>query len=237
MQKDSIGLRMKENYEDRYRFSLTRRTPVIMRLDGRAFHTFTRGCVRPFDLRLSHAMCDTACHLLSEIQGAKCAYVQSDEISILITDFDKLTTDAWFDYNIQKMVSISAGMASAFFGRVIATKLSVNSFSAVFDSRVFNIPTEEVCNYFIWRQLDWMRNSLQMLSQSHFSAKMLHGKNQANMHEMLHSEGVNWADLEPRWKNGVFICNGGERGWLLDYGVIFKENRNSIEKFLIPGEE
>jgi tRNA(His) guanylyltransferase len=230
MNKDSIGDRMKSNYENRYRFFLTRRTPVIMRLDGRAFHTLTRNYIRPFDHSFSNNMCDTACLLISEIQGAKCAYVQSDEISILITDFDKLTTDAWFDNNIQKMTSVSAGLASAFFSLQVGK-------TAIFDSRVFNIPTEEVCNYFIWRQLDWMRNSIQMLSQSHFSSKQLHGKNQVDMHEMLHEIGVNWADLEPRWKNGTFIYDGGERGWMLDCNIIFKKNRNIVENFMVVGRK
>ena len=184
MDKDSIGNRMKANYEDRYRFSLTRRTPVIMRLDGRAFHTLTRRMDKPFDEMFSDFMNKTAMFLCSEIQGAKCAYVQSDEISILITDFDTLTTDAWFDYNIQKMTSVSAGLASAYFTNRFFDGHARDADIAIFDSRVFNIPKEEVCNYFIWRQLDWMRNSVQMLAQAHFSHKQLQGKNQQAMHEM-----------------------------------------------------
>ena len=136
MEKDSIGNRIKANYENRYRFSLTRRTPVIIRLDGRAFHSVTRDFKKPFDERFAEIMDDTALYLCEEIQGAKCAYVQSDEISILLTDFDKLTTDAWFDYNIQKMTSISAGLVSVFFSLLLGQ-------TAVFDSRVFNIPVEE----------------------------------------------------------------------------------------------
>ncbi len=228
MDKDSIGDRMKANYEDRYRFSLTRRTPVIMRLDGRAFHTLTRGLEKPFDDSFSNAMNATARFLCSEIQGAKCAYVQSDEISILITDFDTLTTDAWFDYNVQKMTSISAALASVHF-----TVCWLNDGKhAIFDSRVFNIPKEEVCNYFIWRQLDWLRNSVQMLAQAHFSHKQLHGKNQSAMHDMLHDKGVNWADLPERWKNGTFIVKPAQ-GWEPYSDVIFKEDRLAIEQFFV----
>ncbi len=228
MDKDSIGDRMKANYEDRYRFSLTRRTPVIMRLDGRAFHTLTRGLEKPFDDSFSNAMNATARFLCSEIQGAKCAYVQSDEISILITDFDTLTTDAWFDYNVQKMTSISAALASVHF-----TVCWLNDGKhAIFDSRVFNIPKEEVCNYFIWRQLDWLRNSVQMLAQAHFSHKQLHGKNQPAMHEMLHGIGINWADLQERWKNGTFIVKPAQ-GWEPYSDVIFKEDRLAIEQFFV----
>lgn len=228
MNKDSIGNRMKENYENRYRFFLTRRTPVIIRLDGRAFHTLTRGLQKPFDEKFSNTITETAKYLCSEIQGAKCAYAQSDEISILLTDYDQLTTDAWFDYNVQKMTSISSGLASAYFTKQWCS----NGGCAVFDSRVFNIPMEEVCNYFIWRQMDWIRNSVQMLAQSNFSHKQLHGKNQPAMHEMLHEKGVNWADLELRWKNGMFVFKGDTGGWNITPASIFKDYRCVIEQFI-----
>jgi len=188
MKKDSLGDRIKNNYENRNRYYLTRRVPVIMRLDGKAFHTVTKHCAKPFDSVLSLCMLNTAKALLKEVQGAKCAYKQSDEISILIADFDKLTTEAWFDYNIQKMTSVSAGIASATFSMDF---MHEEDKIAVFDSRVFNIPKEEVCNYFIWRQQDWIRNSVQMLARCHFSHKELHKKSNSDLHEMLHTKGVN----------------------------------------------
>jgi tRNA(His) guanylyltransferase len=179
-----IGTRMKENYEDRYRIKLTRRMPVILRLDGKAFHTLTRGMERPFDDNFQKAMQYVAIGLCQECQGAKCAYVQSDEISILLTDFDALQTEAWFDYNLQKMVSVAAGWASVLFSRWTKKR-------AVFDCRAFNVPKEEVCNYFIWRQQDWIRNSIQMLAHAHYSHKELHKKNTKDMHEMLYAKDVN----------------------------------------------
>ena len=224
----SIGNRMKENYEDRYRFKLTRRMPVIIRLDGKSFHTLTRRCIKPFDDILGNTMVHVMLMLLGEIQGAKCGYQQSDEISILLTDFDTLQTDAWFDYNVQKIASVSAGYASAWFTSHWCNDGNI----AVFDSRVFNIPKEEVCNYFVWRQKDWIRNSVQMLAQAHFSPKQLHGKKQADMHEMLHGVGVNWAKLEPRWKNGVFKYKN-ERGFNRSDDMVFTENRMAVEKYLI----
>lgn len=115
MKKDSLGNRMKEYYEKRGRKYLTRRVPVILRLDGKAFHTFTKGFERPFSQELSDLMTDTALYLCENIQGAKLCYTQSDEITILITDFDKLTTDAWFGYETSKMNSIAASMAGAVF--------------------------------------------------------------------------------------------------------------------------
>jgi tRNA(His) 5'-end guanylyltransferase len=199
MKKDSLGDRMK-CYESVSRNFLTRRTPAIIRIDGKAFHTFTKHCIKPFDKYLNGAMVYTMEYLLNNIQGAKLGYTQSDEISILVTDFDTIHTDAWFKYNVQKMCSVSASIATAAFNSYYEYERL-----AMFDARVFNIPEDEVCNYFIWRQKDWERNSLQMLSRAHFSDKELHGKKRADMHEMLHSKGVNWTNLEDRWKNGCTI--------------------------------
>lgn len=225
----SLGDRMKSNYEDRAQTFLLRRMPVIIRLDGRAFHTLTRGCDRPFDESLSNCLEGTALWLCREVQGTKCIYLQSDEISLLLTDFDKLDTMAWFDYNIQKVVSVTAGIASARFSQIWGSL-------ATFDSRAFNLPKEEVANYFVWRQKDWIRNSVTMLAQAHFSHKQLHRKCQADMHEMLHSKGVNWADLPERWKNGLFI-ESTEDGWFVSPAPIFTQDREVIEKHLIPHEE
>jgi tRNA(His) 5'-end guanylyltransferase len=201
-----IGTRMKENYENRSRHYLTRRTPVIMRLDGRAFHTLTRKCEKPFDDHFSKTMELASILLCQQIQGAKLAYVQSDEISLLLTDFDKLNTEAWFDYNIQKMTSIAASIASLEFTHHFSRTHSLNGVPiGLFDCRVFNVPEEEVVNYFVWRQKDWLRNSIHMLARAHYSHKELHNKNSSDMHEMLHEKEINWTNLEDRWKNGVFI--------------------------------
>jgi tRNA(His) 5'-end guanylyltransferase len=176
----------------------------------------------------------TALFLCSEIQGAKCAYVQSDEINILVTDFDQLTTDAWFDYNIQKMTSISAGLASADF--TVRWNEGASRPIAIFDSRVFNIPKEEVCNYFIWRQQDWVRNSVSMLAQAHFSHKELQGKNQPAMHEMLHAKGINWSNMHPCWKNGTMIAKSVD-GWTDFFDIIFKDRRYIIEELITVKEQ
>jgi tRNA(His) 5'-end guanylyltransferase len=200
MKKDSIGNRMKQNYENIYRISLTRRTPVIIRLDGRAFHTFTKHLEKPFSNMLREAMVKTAEALLSEISGAKIAYVQSDEISILVTDYDHLYTQPWFDYNLQKITSVSASIATAVFNDYMESP-----YLATFDSRAFNIPKEEVANYFLWRWQDWKRNSIQLLGQSLFSHKELHKKNQREIVEMCNEKGEEWEYLAAWWKYGTFI--------------------------------
>jgi tRNA(His) guanylyltransferase len=221
MKKDDIGNRMKENYENRSRFFLPRRTNTIIRIDGKAFHTYTRGMNRPFDDGFIEDMDKTAIYLCKNIQGAKFAYVQSDEISILLTDYDKITTDAWFDNNVQKMASVSASMATRAFNearlerlRCLAgtiwdyksTEMVQKMKWAEFDSRVFQIPEwHEVENYFIWRQQDCVRNSIQSVAQSLYSHKELNGKNTNEMQEMIFQKGINWNDYDPKYKRGRAI--------------------------------
>ena len=214
-----IMSRMKSNYENRNKYFLTRRTPVIIRLDGKAFHTYTKGLDRPFDKGLIEDMQSTAIYLCQNIQGAKCAYTQSDEISILVTDFDDLQTQAWFDYNLQKMSSVSASLATGIFDHYRLKRLirplgdaeGIWSYDfaqqklAFFDSRCFNIPKEEISNYFLARQKDCVKNSISMLAQSLYSHKELEGKNQSEQQELIFQKGLNWNDLHWSKKRGSFI--------------------------------
>lgn len=229
MSKDALSIRQKEFYEVRTRTYLPRRTYTIIRLDGRAFHTYVRGLNKPFDEDLIEAMDSTAIYLCKNIQGAKLAYVQSDEITIVMTDFDTLQTDAWFDGEVQKIVSVSASMATREFNRVriiqqlangIDIKYILNGKLAEFDSRAFTIPfKEEVLNNIIWRQRDCVRNSISSVAQSLFSHTQLTGKNQSDMQEMCFEKGVNWNDFPEKQKRGRVIVkkqinypskNGGE---------------------------
>lgn len=211
--KDDLGDRMKGNYEDRTRIMLPRRTYTIIRLDGKAFHTYTRGLQKPFDRGLFEDMDAAIIAMLPEIQGAVFAYTQSDEISVLVTDFAQPTTSAWFDGNLQKVCSVSASIITAEFNQLrrmrhFETQPSFDNFSlAYFDARVFTIPDPiEVMNYFIWRNQDCARNSVSMVAQANFSHKELHGKSTADKHEMLHQKGVNWAtDYTDGEKNGRLI--------------------------------
>jgi tRNA(His) 5'-end guanylyltransferase len=172
-------------------------------LDGKAFHTFTRLCARPFDPELMETMDLTAKRLCEEIQGTAFAYVQSDEISLLLTDFKKLGTSAWFDGNIQKITSVSASIATSAFNETFPDG---NAQSALFDSRVFTIPDPiEVENYFIWRQQDAVRNSVQMVAQSLYSHKELHKKGSNELQEMIFQKGKNWNDYTSREKRGGFV--------------------------------
>lgn len=198
--KDSLGDRMKDFYESRTRLFLPRRTYTLIRIDGKSFHTYTKGLLRPFDEKFINDMDETAAFLCKNIQCAKCAFVQSDEISILLTDFDNLTTDAWFDGNIQKITSISASLATAKFNELRPGKI------ALFDSRVFTIPSStEVENYFIWRQQDTVRNSIQSVAQSLYSHKELENKNGNDLQEMIFRKSINWNDYPAKMKRGRLI--------------------------------
>ena len=219
---DELGNRMKENFENRTRYLLPRRTYTILRLDGKAFHTYTKGLNRPFDSGLIADMDSAIVAMLPQLQGVVFAYTQSDEISILLTDFEKETTSAWFDGNLQKMCSVAASIITAEFNKyrmwrndiIYDTLGSPFPFDkhrmAYFDCRVFTIPDRtEVMNMFRWRQQDCIRNSVSMVAQSNFSHKELQNKSQSDMHEMLHNKGVNWAtdftDGEKKWP---YHCEG-----------------------------
>lgn len=218
---------MKANYEDRTRIFLPRRTYTIIRIDGKAFHTYTKGLTRPFDDKLMEDMDSTAAYLCKNIQGAKFAFVQSDEISVLLTDFDEITTEGWYDGNIQKMVSVSASLATGVFNELRPGKL------AFFDSRVFTIPSKtEVENYFIWRQQDTTRNSISSVAQSLYSPKQLEGKNSDQKQELIFQKGINWNDYDPKYKRGRLIVKKGylkdtvERTkWAMDEPPVFTQER------------
>lgn len=205
---DSIGDRFKRNYESRSQHYLTRRTPVIVRVDGRAFHTYTRGCEKPFDYRIMNAMVLAAEQVAREMQGFKMGYVQSDEASFVLTDYDDLQTEAWFDYRQNKMESIAAATMSVAFHK--AMRLANRKDLAVFDARAFNLPESEVANYFVWRAKDWQRNSVNMLAQSVFSHKELQGKNIDQCVGMLMERGHRWDRLGHMERFGTFLVKDEE---------------------------
>jgi tRNA(His) guanylyltransferase len=188
--------RMKEFYENRTRIYLPRRSDIIIRLDGRGFSKFTKRFKKPFDEDFINMMNETAKYVCENISGCKIAYVQSDEISLLITDYDTPETDCFFNNNLQKLCSISASLATAKFNQlwINSQEDKVNIKLAQFDSRVFTIPYKpDLVNYFIWRQTDCIRNSKQMAAQSYFSHKQLNGLDTDKQIELLKTEkGVDW---------------------------------------------
>ena len=221
-------MRMKSYYEAVPKTRLMRRVPVAIRLDGKAFHTFTKGFEKPFDEVLGRSMRATMKYLCENIQGCVLGFQQSDEITLILVDYKKLNSSAWFDYEIQKMCSIAASMATMAFNRFFAGEVKTFTFNngenyerdskeailcevyrnavnkgAMFDARCFNIPKEEVANLIYWRQLDAARNSIQMVGQANFSHKELQNKTCNMIQDMLHEEkGINWNDFPTHLKRG-----------------------------------
>jgi len=151
------------------------------------------------------SMAIAAQNMCRQIQGFQLAFVQSDEVSILLTDYATHDTDAYFGYVQNKIESVLASMMTAYFAKEAYENID-NGKIACFDARAFNVPREEVTNYFLWRAKDWERNSVQMYAQANYSQKQLHGKNQEAMHDMLHDKGLRWAhDISERGKNGTYI--------------------------------
>lgn len=226
---DDLGVRMKTFYEQIPKTKLMRRCPVAIRIDGKAFHTFTRGFQKPFDEVLIKSMQETMKYLCENIQGCVLGYTQSDEITLILVDYKKLTSSAWFDYEVQKICSIAASMATMAFNK--AFRKNVNDWwftpfsgitkefqeretlyktyknaiekGAMFDCRCFNIPKEEVTNLVYWRQLDASRNSIQMVGQANFSHKELQNKSCNDIQDMLMTQkSINWNDLPTYQKRG-----------------------------------
>lgn len=272
MSFDTLGDRMK-SYENIPRIALEKKKPVIIRLDGKAFHSFTKGMLRPFDDVLISAMQKTAAYLCENVMGCKIAYTQSDEISLLLIDYEREETQAWFDNSLQKMVSVASSMATMAFNKFFAEE--VHAFGAIhativgfmdtaendklhsayykamakgamFDARAFVLPQDEVCNYFIWRQQDAMRNSVLMVAQSLYSPKKMHGKTCQVLKElMLEEEGVDWNDYPTYQRRGTCIVKeqydkeGTMRSrWVPDLDIpVFTEDRDYINKYVFLNKE
>lgn len=273
---NDLAKRMKENYEQRCEHYLIRRMPVAIRLDGKAFHSFTKGFKRPFDDILMHTMQQTMKYLCENIQGCVLGYHQSDEITLILVDYKELDSQAWFDYKQSKIDSISASMATFIFNKLFNEAISkykayyseedydtylcsedeipyVKSLfksaerGAMFDSRSFNIPKEEVINLILWRQQDATRNSINMVGQHYFSHKELQGKTTDEIQDMLYLQhGINWSDYPIYQKRGsccirvedVIVANDGSKcvrhKWVVDNFIpIFSgDGREYIDKLI-----
>ena len=275
MNRDSLGDRMK-SYENITRTYLPSRMPIIIRIDGKAFHTFTKGFKKPFDDVLMRAMEETTAVLCRDIEGIKVAYTQSDEISLLITNNDTWETQPWFGNNLQKMASVAASIATLAFNRAFWHEVNMlnNDYlnmegtellnvychacekGATFDARVFVLPADEVCNYFIWRQQDAIRNSIQSMGQAHFSHKELMNKNCENIKQMLVEKNIKWESIPVSCQRGICVVKKPTKvktqidmkamtymemtrnRWTVDDNIpLFWENRKYIDRLFNHGGE
>ena len=253
---DRIGDRMK-TYEATAQHYLVRRTPVIIRVDGKAFHSFTKHLQKPFDTIFQQAMQNTMKRMCENIQNCVIGYQQSDEITFCLVDYETLETDAWFSYRTDKLCSIAASMATMYFNQEfrrlaereiwdyktgmvpqsMEIQQRVHEYHEVlrnciqrggmFDARCFNIPKEEVTNCFYWRQLDAMRNSVLSVGQANYSHRQLQGASCAVIKEMLKQDNKPWENLPIYLQRGT-ACIKDENGWYLDFEMpILKDEDRS----------
>lgn len=265
MDTSDLAKRMK-GYEQVTQSYLYKRMPVIIRLDGKAAHTFTKGFEKPFDIRFVDAMHFTMLELCKNIEGAVFGYTQSDEITIVLVDYKHLDTQAWFNYRTDKICSIAASIATLAFNRYfnyfvsewendINTKFALmegdkevknllecyhNALDKglLFDVRCFNLPKEEVANNIYWRQLDATRNSIQGLGQKYFSHAELQNKSCSDIQDMLYETyGVNWNNYPTLLKRGT-ACYKDDAGWNLDVmmPLIKGEGRDYVNSLVYVGE-
>lgn len=245
--------RMKK-YEYVTRYYLMCRTPVIVRIDGKAFHTFTKGMKKPFDSVFMKSMQNTMKYLCENVQGCVLGYCQSDEISLLLIDYENLESCAWFDNNLSKIISITSSMASLYFHKVFYKNvfkycvenninkeyndllIDKSNTLQFFDARAFNLQKEEVNNYFVWRQQDAIKNAIQMIGRTYFTHRELDNKNGKDIIDMLDSIGINYHSYSTCEKRGT-CCIKTEQGWILDKEIpVFKDNKDYIEKLIYIGE-
>lgn len=277
-----------QNYKYTSDQSLMRRTSVIIHIDGMHFHTFTKGLDKPFDEILVRSMQDTAKYLCENIQGCALAYTQSDEINLLLIDYQKLDSQAWFDNRIQKLTSAAASLATLEFNRRFAErvrlmrtmvlhenhpdnsnekthetvkylkKFGATKKGATFAACAFNLPQDEVTNFFYRRQQDAIRNSIQMVGQANFSHTELQHKSCEDIKQMLRdkSEATGgtikpWEDYPMFLQRGTCIIKNEEVldqddpeiykrfYWDVDENIpIFKgDDRNYINKLVYLDKE
>lgn len=218
-----LGDRMKA-YEETFRNVLPVRMPAVIRLDGKAFHSLTKNCKRPFDDELRRCLVDAAWAILQEIPG-RMAYCQSDEVSILLIDYNKFDTEQWFHGVVQKIVSVSASMMGVEFSMRWKK-------AGYFDGRVFVVPERDIKNYFIWRQRDAMRNAVSMAAQAQFSTKQLLGKHSDAMIEMLRKKDIKFGDYPDWFRMGTVVHRNG-----MNPAPVFSKEPKFLDQYLTVEEE
>lgn len=186
---------------------------------------------KPFDGVFAAAMQKTMKDMCENAQGCILSYTQSDEISLVLTDYATIHTDAWFEYNVQKMASIAASMATLYFNRNFMEEAIEKTFSdgavysiyrskfnqAMFDARVFSVPQDDVCNYLVWRQQDATRNSIESMGQVYLGHKTIQGKKTDQVQDMLFTKcGINWNDMPVNLKRGSCCIREESTFWTPD---------------------
>ena len=242
-EKDSFGDRMKF-YEKRNSIDLITKQPIIIRLDGKSFHTFTKGLEKPFSINLTIALNYATKKLIENIDNIKFAYLQSDEISLLLCDWDKDSTEPYCKNTKSKLESLSASIFTYYFNEKFKELYPENNKIGFFDSRAFTLPFTEVDNYFIWRQQDCIKNAISMIAYSKYSAKQLQNLSTTDRLNKLLTDGFILSNIPKFFLNGRSLYkvkkelkdpqgNIYVRNVLsLDNNIpLFKENREFITRY------
>lgn len=191
-------------YESGYDQTLTPNLPIIIRIDGKSFHSWTKGCEKPYDRNLLNLF-DKTTRFLIEKTNAVVGYTQSDEINLVLWNYNKPESQVFFNGRTNKLNSVIASMTTAYFNSLASVQFPEKPF-AFFDARSFAVPSlEEAVNHLIWREQDAVRNSIQLLAQSLYSQNQLHKKNSSDLHDLLHDKGVNWNDEPSRFRRGGYF--------------------------------
>lgn len=203
--KDWLGDQIKAFEARETSRRLMKGLPVVARLDGKAFHTFTRGLKKPYDDRLSSSMMETTKYLVDKT-NALIGYTQSDEIT-LVWDFPAGGSEFMYDGKLFKLLSLLSAMATAKFNSLIAKNIPEKAeLLPVFDARVFQMPNKELAALaLVWRELDASKNSVSMAASAYYSHKVLQGKNNAEKQELLFQKGINWNDYPSFFKRGSYF--------------------------------
>lgn len=246
--KDLMGNRFKA-YEAASSMHMIPGIPKIIRLDGKAFHTFTKGCEQPYDWNIMSAMAAGAVAVMKEIGGsARLAYIQSDECSIVLNDKPRIESSPWFDNNLVKMATVSSSIMSVNFSWAYYEALassgsqagSVEFKPAYFDARIFPVPNVwEMHNAILWRQFDAIKNSKSQYARHYFSQKQVHEKNGEQKVQMMKDQhGFDW-HTAPTWtKHGIVVRRGTMGKFEIDMNIPeFKVDKDYLAKiYEVPAD-
>lgn len=230
---NALGDRCKQ-YERNSSHYFMRGVPIVLRVDGRSFHSWTKkaGCIKPFDDHLITSMFEAAKSVSKEMSNFVALYAQSDEVTFYLNDNEIPNSEYWFGGKQSKLESVVASLMTAYFNN----EYGRDHIPATFDCRAFQVPKGDVANVFLWRVKDWLRNSLNMYVSSFFPHGELQGKAMSERHEMLYSIGRNWAtDLTDQQKNGSWFIDGRENFTIPDnyFDIDFEIHTKSLNRLLL----
>ena len=242
-----------DRYESTVSMSLKTKTPVFIRLEGKSFGAFTQHFQKPYDPIMTRTMQQTAKQLCAEANGCVFAYTASNEITLILTDYHKWNSVPWLDYDVMRMCSAAASIATIAFSKAFADSMEwflqtyngndkdnlytayceASNYGARFEAVCFNVPEDRVCEMVFHQQYQWRRNSILSLANQNFSHREVVGKTLDELHEMLAEKGIFWHDLPTEYRHGS-CCSKGvnpfgrKKKWRIDTEMPLLTDSNQI---------